>query len=94
MFSDDTTVTPKESSWFGSEIPPHDEDETQTHLSITPPRIIRLHDHPLYKEDWIGLKKLDERGGLVFDLCRGTHMHIGECWERLVRSFCGGRIEP
>jgi palmitoyl-protein thioesterase len=89
MFSEDTTAIPKETSWFGSEEPPSSEPlaGSQTPLATRP--MIPLHAHPLYKEDWIGLRSLDEKGGLVFDICEGTHMQIGGCWERLVRKFCG-----
>ncbi|KAG0315791.1 hypothetical protein BG000_005077, partial [Podila horticola] len=45
MFSDDITVKPKETAWFGFQ----DEDG----------EVIDLIDQDLYKEDWLGLKKMD-----------------------------------
>jgi len=48
-----------------------------------------MHKQPLYIEDWIGLRTLDERGGVIFDVCEGDHMEIMNCWERLVRSYTG-----
>ncbi|KAF2101711.1 palmitoyl-protein thioesterase 1 [Rhizodiscina lignyota] len=64
-FADDTTVIPKESQWF-SEV-------NGTSKEITP-----LRERSIYKEDWIGLKKLDEKEGLEFRKTPGDHMQIGE----------------
>ncbi|KAG7090916.1 hypothetical protein E1B28_009991 [Marasmius oreades] len=114
LFTEDTTVIPKESAWFGSEVI---EDESHVYREeeeidydeenlrgqerigkVQVPRrneklldrtILPMKMQPLYKEDWIGLKELDERNGVVFDVCEGTHMDIGECWERLVRKWVG-----
>jgi palmitoyl-protein thioesterase len=101
MFDQDTTVIPKESAWFGSEAV-EDEDSNgyeyfkqsgQIQLGATrvpSTRIIPMHRQPLYTEDWIGLRELDERGAVVLEKCKGEHMRLGECWERLVRKFAGG----
>lgn len=54
--------------------------------------IIPLHDQPLYKEDWIGLRKLEKRGGLHLAHCPGQHMEIGgegECGDKMVRKWIG-----
>lgn len=51
--------------------------------------IISMHEQPLYKEDWIGLRDLDERKGVVFEVCKGEHMQMKDCWEDLVRRFAG-----
>lgn len=32
----------------------------------------------MYKEDWLGLRELDAKGGLVFEILKGRHMEIGE----------------
>jgi palmitoyl-protein thioesterase len=52
--------------------------------------IIPMRLQPLYTEDWIGLRELDERGAVVLETCEGEHMHLGDCWERLVKTFTGG----
>jgi len=64
-FADDTTVIPKESEWFA--------EVNETSATITP-----LKDRPIYKQDWIGLKQLDEKGGLVFGTVPGGHMQLSE----------------
>ncbi|KAG9018081.1 hypothetical protein FRB90_012377, partial [Tulasnella sp. 427] len=81
LFSNDTTVVPKESGWFGSYAPTDDAAWTRA----DPPPIIPMREHPLYTEDWVGLKTLDERGAVVELTCEGPHMHIARaCWEPLV----------
>ncbi|TFB01168.1 Palmitoyl-protein thioesterase 1 [Trichoderma ghanense] len=61
MFEDDTTVIPKQTSWFtevnGTEITP-------------------LRKQTQYKEDWLGLRQLDEKGGLRFRSITGEHMQF------------------
>lgn len=51
MFSRDTTVVPRESSWFGSFAPPADDEHWGEPGEPMPMRM-----QPLYKHDWIGLK--------------------------------------
>jgi len=66
MFEKDRTIVPRETAWFA------DKNET-TGL------VRKLTDRALYKEDWIGLKKLDEKNGLVFRLIEGKeHMDISD----------------
>lgn len=72
MFGDDKTVIPKESAFF-SEVNATTHEET------------KLRDRDLYKEDWLGLRWLDERGRLVFNVTEGGHMQIPE--ELLVSIF-------
>lgn len=96
LFSEDITVVPKESSWFGSEGPATDDakriDGQQSLKTVrTGSNIIPMRSQPLYVEDWIGLRKLDERGGVDFDICHGQHMQLGECWKRIATSYIGGR---
>lgn len=62
-FTNDTVVIPKESSWFGDIV-----DGTMVPMKKT----------AIYKEDWIGLRELDNKGRLVFDSIEGDHMRIGE----------------
>jgi len=51
--------------------------------------IIPMRLQPLYTEDWIGLRELDERGSVIFETCEGEHMQMGDCWEDLVKRFVG-----
>jgi palmitoyl-protein thioesterase len=102
LFTEDKTVVPKESAWFGSEAVPTEDvhfsvQDEQTPLGRRPQSksvgstIIPMHLQPLYQEDWIGLRDLDERNGVLFEVCKGDHMQISDCWEDLVRNFTGGR---
>ena len=65
MFSEDTTVVPKESAWFDDVVGKGEEAV-----------ITKLRDRDLFKEDWIGLKRLDEKGALEFKVAEGGHMRI------------------
>ncbi|KAH6914175.1 palmitoyl-protein thioesterase [Coprinopsis sp. MPI-PUGE-AT-0042] len=89
VFTEDRTVVPKESSWFGSEAIPDDMQFAVQQPFVGDKAIIPMRLQPLYTEDWIGLRKLDERGDVVLESCQGEHMQLGGCWERLVRSFVG-----
>ncbi|GAB0138084.1 hypothetical protein EsDP_00006329 [Epichloe bromicola] len=62
LFENDTVSIPKESSWFG---------EVSGDGNVTP-----LKDREIYKEDWLGLKSLDDKGGLKFRSVEGEHMKI------------------
>lgn len=64
-FEEDTTVIPKESEWFA--------EVNTTTAEVTP-----LKERALYKEDWVGLKALDKKGGLVFKTAPGKHMQLSE----------------
>ena len=59
----DQTVVPKESSLFGV-----------FHASTQ--SVVPLRDQAMYKEDWIGLRSLDEQGKLMMDELEGGHMDI------------------
>ncbi|TDZ17143.1 Palmitoyl-protein thioesterase 1 [Colletotrichum orbiculare MAFF 240422] len=63
MFEDDTTVIPKETAWF---------EEVNGTESLP------LRARPIYKEDWIGLRELDRKGGLRFRQIPGDHMQLTE----------------
>lgn len=65
VFNDDTTVIPKDSGWFA---------EVNTTSGDTTP----LRERAMYKEDWLGLKKLDEKGGLIFRNASGGHMELDD----------------
>lgn len=72
MFEDDTVAHPKESAWFA--------EVNKTTGEITP-----LKERDLYKEDWLGLRELDEQGKLDFVTIPGDHMQLSE--ELLVKTF-------
>ena len=65
VFENDTTVIPKESGWFAE-------------VNATSGAVTALRERRMFAEDWIGLKKLDEKGGLVFRSAPGKHMELGE----------------
>lgn len=64
MFDGDTILVPKETSWFGY----------YPDGSWSP--ILSAQETTLYKEDWIGLKTLDEAGKVKFLKVPGTHLEI------------------
>ena len=72
QFANDTVVVPKASSWFYE-------------TNITSGKVTKLQDRAIYKEDWLGLKKLDEEGKLEFREISGGHMRLTE--EILVDAF-------
>ena len=72
MFSEDETVIPKQSAWFSD-------------FNATTGKETKLEDRALYKEDWLGLKWLDENGRLEFPVTEGGHMQLSE--EVLVKAF-------
>lgn len=72
MFEDDETVVPKESAWFA---------EFNATSGVTTP----LEQRPIYKEDWLGLKKLGHEGKLEYLTSPGKHMQLTE--EVLVGVF-------
>lgn len=63
QFDEDVTVVPKESAWF-AEVNGTD---------VTP-----LKERPIYTEDWLGLKELDEAGKLKFLNIEGPHMSLSD----------------
>lgn len=63
LFRADQTVIPKESGWFAE-------------VNTTAATVTQLRDRPIYKDDWIGLKRLDEKNGLEFLAVEGEHMQL------------------
>jgi len=63
VFEEDQTVVPKESGWWSE---------------VNGTEVIPLRERQLYKEDWLGLKKLDEEGKLIFKSTKGKHMSLSE----------------
>ena len=72
MFSDDVTVVPKESSHWNE-------------VNATSGEVTKLQDLPIYLEDWLGLRWLDEKGRLESRIAEGGHMQITE--ETFVEIF-------
>lgn len=58
-WEDERMISPAESPWFGS----HDRSG----------QLLPLHQQPLYREDWLGLRHLQETGRLEFKTMPGTH---------------------
>ncbi|OCF38502.1 palmitoyl-protein thioesterase [Kwoniella heveanensis CBS 569] len=83
QFADDRTVSPAQSSHFGTYIPGSKDKET----------IIPITDQPIYNQtDEIGLRKLNKAGRLKLLFCPGAHMEIGGedgCGLRMVRDWIG-----
>ena len=51
-----------------------------------------MRQQPLYVEDWIGLRTLDESGRVVLVSCDAEHMRLSlECWQPLVEKYVGSR---
>ena len=65
VFEGDETVVPKESGWFA---------EVDEESGV----VTGVRERAIYGEDWIGLRELDRRGGLVFESVPGKHMELDE----------------
>ncbi|KAM0709349.1 hypothetical protein Q7P35_003387 [Cladosporium inversicolor] len=77
VFEDDKTVVPKESGWFAE-------------VNETSGAVTDLRDRAIYLEDWIGLKALDKKGGLVFESVEGEHMALNrKDLERTFKQYFG-----
>ncbi|XP_046850386.1 palmitoyl-protein thioesterase 1-like [Xenia sp. Carnegie-2017] len=75
-FAKDTMVIPKESEWFGYYKPGQDKD------------LFTLQESPLYQEDWLGLKEMDEAGKLHFLEADGDHLQFSkEFFEKKILPF-------
>ena len=57
--------------------------------------MVSLFDQDLYKEDWIGLKRLHEAGGLLLENIPGEHMQFGLKWfkQEVIGKYLAG-TEP
>lgn len=64
-FTEDATVIPPESAWFGFFNGSH---------------TLTMKQQPIYTQDWIGLKTLDQAGRLLFEECEGQHMQFSLKW--------------
>ncbi|KAL6079966.1 Palmitoyl-protein thioesterase 1 [Balamuthia mandrillaris] len=67
-FLRDSMVVPRESEWFG--------EFAKGSLST----IVPMNETDLYKQDWIGLKTLDQNGKLVFLSVDGDHLRFTDQW--------------
>jgi len=65
VFEDDETAIPKESGWFA-------------YTNSSSGEVTHLRNRTIYKEDWIGLKALDDKGGLAFKTTEGGHMQLDD----------------
>ncbi|KAF8972912.1 palmitoyl-protein thioesterase [Flammula alnicola] len=101
LFTEDKTVVPKESAWFGTEDIDEESEDVRmsgeqiplmkSRKSDSERGIIPMRLQPIYLENWIGLRELDERDAIVFETCEGEHMQMGDCWEDLILKFVGGQ---
>ncbi|KAF2861589.1 alpha/beta-hydrolase [Piedraia hortae CBS 480.64] len=78
VFGEDELVVPKESGWFGE-------------VNVTTGEVVSVREREVYKRDWLGLRVLDERGGLVFRTTPGRHMELtGEVIREVCERYFGG----
>ncbi len=68
LFTEDTMVQPRTSQWF--EFYADGQDQT----------VVKMRDTDLYKQDWIGLRQLDESGRLKLLECQGDHLRFTDEW--------------
>jgi len=82
QFLNDTMVQPKQSEWFGWYVPGQDKN-VQT-----------LQETPLYQEDWLGLKEMDQNGQLTFLATIGDHLQFTKEWfiDNIVTPFLNNTI--
>ncbi|KAJ1654820.1 hypothetical protein IWQ61_005313 [Dispira simplex] len=72
-YQNDTMIHPRDSSWF---------------VSIEPTSTVPLRESVQYKEDWLGLRTLDERGALLMIAFPGQHLaHNDTLFERDILHF-------
>lgn len=65
VFGKDKTVVPRESGHFAE-------------VNVTSKRVTPLRERKIYKEDWLGLRALDEKDGLAFREVDGEHMELND----------------
>ncbi|OAX81265.1 hypothetical protein ACJ72_04393 [Emergomyces africanus] len=80
MFAEDQTMVPKESAHFA--------EVNMTDGAVTP-----LKERMMFKDDWIGLKELDQNGKLDFKTIPGAHMSFSDETLRKVLEEYFGPIE-
>lgn len=67
-FTQDSVIFPRESEWFGFFA---NNSDTQ---------VVPLQKSPLYTQDWLGLRTLDQSGKLVFLASPGDHLQFTHAW--------------
>lgn len=74
-FMNDTTVVPRDSSWFAEETPEG--------------KVVPYAKTKAYAEDWIGLRTLDESNRLVYAEVEGEHLQFSLEWfvNRIVEKY-------
>ncbi|ESQ55678.1 hypothetical protein EUTSA_v10026142mg [Eutrema salsugineum] len=74
MFQNDTTLIPKETAWFGY----YTDEGFESFLSTQQNCFLKnlYVQTKLYREDWIGLKALDDVGKVKFVSVSGDHLSI------------------
>lgn len=77
MFENDTVSIPKESSHFAE-------------VNTTSGRVTPLQERAIYKEDWLGLRILDEQDKLDFRTVPGQHMQLTDrILQKAFKEFFG-----
>ena len=73
---DDSVIVPRDSSWF-------------MFYDFEGKEIVPLEESQFYKKDFIGLRKLNEEGKVIFATFRDEHViyNIVEYWEEIVAFF-------
>eukprot|EP01018_Ginkgo_biloba_P001580 Gb_39825 [translate_table: standard] len=66
MFEHDTVLIPRETAWFGY--------YANGNFSV----VLPAQETALYKQDWIGLKALDDAGRVKYISVKGNHLGISE----------------
>lgn len=81
-FDGDTTVVPRDSAWFSFW-------DGASH-------VVPLFEQDIFKQDWIGLKRLHDAGGLIFDSAPGEHMQFTLSWfeDNVVNKYLAPEAEP
>ncbi|KAJ9505000.1 hypothetical protein QJQ45_013627 [Haematococcus lacustris] len=76
-FAQDSTVVPRDSAWFST---------------LRGSELVELRGSPLYQEDWIGLRALDESGRLELVEAPGAHMQFTLQWftEQVIQPYLTG----
>ena len=87
MFDKDTTVEPRQSSWFASYPIRNGTDSLE---QGDPDEPTPLRQSSIYLDDRIGLRQLDRRGSLIMELCHGLHMQIdAACQLKVFGKYVG-----
>eukprot|EP00252_Welwitschia_mirabilis_P023065 TRINITY_DN6428_c0_g1_i1.p1 TRINITY_DN6428_c0_g1~~TRINITY_DN6428_c0_g1_i1.p1 ORF type:complete len:304 (+),score=44.83 TRINITY_DN6428_c0_g1_i1:181-1092(+) len=66
MFDQDSVLVPRQTAWFGY--------YPDGNFSV----VLPANETALYKEDWIGLRTLDENGRVEYVSVHGSHLEINE----------------